>query len=276
MELKTRIKSTLAKALMQGRPELRILYMLARPKQDRSTRNVTAEYTTSWNAFARHLERSRTLDEWLFVEAMDGLPRYYNIDGAMRHQSFNSNAFYLETLSQAIGEHFPKARTITEYGSGLGRNLLFLKRRFPDLTCHGYELCAPGVEIARAAAKKFDLDVSYSRLDIVKGRPEEFVSPPSDIAFTMFALEQLPEANAVALRNILDRVSLGSIHLEPVVEKYPISYRGLLGRVYHHKIDYLRNFDANARAAGLREVLQRTLFTSHNAVVFPSLYVLKK
>ena len=67
----------------------------------------------------------------------------------------------------------------------------------------------------------------------------------------MYSLEQLPVANDRAVRNILSNVNLGSIHLEPVPENYPLTYRGILGRLDHWKADYLRNFERNVVASGL-------------------------
>jgi hypothetical protein len=165
---------------------------------------------------------------------------------------------------------------VTEYGCGIGRNLLFIKQQLPHLKCYGYELCLPGVELARAAANKFGLDVQFSQLDYVNGLDSEYVFPNTDVSFTMYSLEQLPTSNKQAVENILCHTNHGSIHLEPVPENYPSTLRGIIGRIDHWKADYLRNFDKNVSSLDLKEVKAETLNTSHNPLMFPTLYVLKK
>ena len=76
----------------------------------------------------------------------------------------------------------------------------------------------------------------------------------TDVAFTLFSLEQLPETSGRALANISKRTRLGSIHLEPVAENYPMTVRGLMGRLYQWKQDYLRGFDRVAAQSGARAV----------------------
>ena len=95
-------------------------------------------------------------------------------------------------------------------------------------------------------------------------------------AFTMFSLEQLPRNNITAVRNILERVNLGTIHIEPVPENYPWSLRGILGRIEHRKVDYLSGFDAAVRDLGLKDIHVERLTSAHNPLMSPSLYVLRK
>jgi hypothetical protein len=51
----------------------------------------------------------------------------------------------------------------------------------------------------------------------------------------MVSLEEVPRENELAVCNILEHVKLGTIHIEPVSEKYPRSIRDLLGRLDHWK-----------------------------------------
>ncbi len=93
----------------------------------------------------------------------------------------------------------------------------------PQLDVYGYELCPPGVEISRLAAEKFDIPVSYEQLDYLRAPQDRYVFPKTDVAFTMFSIEQLPRDCGVAVGNMLDYVRLGTFHIEPVPENYPIS-----------------------------------------------------
>ncbi len=255
----------------------RMTYITLRRRQlNRETENVVAEYTAGWKSYEAPMQAATNLNDWLWIKDLDDAPAYANVKGRVSFGGFDSGAYYRNAFLAALRRHFPKARSVTEFGCGPGRNLLFLKRELPDLECYGYELCQPGVDVARAAAEKFSYDVKYAQLDYVKDGPEKFVFPETDVAFTMFSLEQLPRTNAVAVRNILDHVRLGTIHIEPVPENYPWSLRGLLGRIEHRKVDYLSGFDDAVRNLGLADVYVERLTSAHNPLMSPSLYVLKK
>jgi hypothetical protein len=252
------------------------LYTLRRPKMDRSKQNVLSEYNAGWRQFEEFLDRADTVEKWLDLDGVDNSVRYCNIDGKLDHGAFNSSAYNQKVLINALRTHFPNARSFTEYGSGVGRNLLFLKQQMPHAECFGYELCAPGVEIGRAAAAKFGLDVKYEQLDFVNDPPEKYAHPVTDVAFTMYALEQIPKASQRAVSNMLQQVRLGSLHIEPVPENYPMTFRGILGKIEHWKADYLSGFDRAVRGMPLSEVVVRPVTSAHNLLMFPSLYVLRK
>lgn len=252
------------------------LFTLRRGQQNRDTMAVLDEYSSGWDQYGKYLRQADTLDDWLRIPGVEDVPAYYNVDGKVSYQPFDSSGYYRANLLDAIRKSFPNARSISEYGCGVGRNLLFLKRELPHLDCYGYELCQPGVDVANAAAEKFEMQVQYAQLDYVKDGAEKFVFPKTDIAFTMFSLEQLPRSSETALKNILDRVQLGSVHIEPVPENYPRTLRGMLGRIEHRKIDYLSGFDAVVRSLNLKSVELTRLTSAHNPLMSPSLYVLRK
>lgn len=251
-------------------------YTMRRGQQTRDKAAVLREYSSGWDQYRAFLQQATTLDEWMTIPGVEATAAFYNVDGRLSYEAFDSAGYNRRGLLQAIRQHFPGARSVTEFGCGVGRNLLFLKRELPELQCFGYELCEPGVEAATAAAAKFGFDVSYSQLDYVNDPEEKYIFPPTDIAFTMFSLEQMPRNNEVALKNLLSRVRMGSIHIEPVPENYPWNVRGVLGRIEHRRVDYLSGFDALVKRLNLRGVTVEKLISSHNPLMFPSLYVLKK
>jgi len=254
----------------------KVSYQLLREsKLERSTSKVQKEYDTAWNVPATNLPKAATLDEWFYMLSDRGIPSLHNVSGKLRNAVFDTG-FYRGLILEQIQKVFPQARSVTEYGCGVGENLLFLKSKMPHLECYGYELSRTGVETARKAAAKFGMAVQYSQLDYVYGGPADFVFPVTDIAFTILSLEQLPDKNLKAIQNIHSRVKMGSLHVEPVCENYPYNFRGIMGRVYISKRDYLRNFDRNARSLGLKKISNKLLLTAHNPLMFPSLYVLEK
>lgn len=249
---------------------------IARRPLTRRSESVIEEYGAAWNSFRQVLASTDSVEAWLNIDGFDRREDWFNVDGALFHGSYNASQFYRSRLKWALDTHFADINSVTEYGAGLGRNLLFLKSLFPHLQCNGYELVGDGVEIARAAAAKFGLDVNYAQLDYLNDPIEKFVFPPSDVAFTVFSLEQLPVGCDIALRNILHRTRFGTIHLEPVPENYPLTPRGLIGRIDHVKAGYLRQFGKAVGRQDLSSEWHERMSTSHNALMFPSLYVLKK
>ena len=247
-----------------------------RGQMSRTTSEVIREYGIGWERYKLFLDEADTLDKWLRIPGVEGVAGYYNIDGRLVYRDFDSSNFYRTLLADAIRRLFPNFKSITEFGCGVGRNLLFLKKEFPHATCFGYELCDSGIAVARRAASKFGVDVTYAQLDYVEDGPNKYVHPATDVAFTMFSLEQIPVKNAQALANIVDRVKMGSIHIEPVPENYPMTLRGVLGRMEHSKVAYLSGFDVTAHSVTSCECLVEGVRSAHNPLMFPSLYVLRK
>jgi hypothetical protein len=119
------------------------------------------------------------------------------------------------------------------------------------------------------------LNINYSQLDYLRDGADKYIFPNTDVSFTMFSLEQLPTGASQALNNILSRTTVGSIHIEPVPENYPISLRGILGRIEHRKVDYLGGFDKAVSDIKNVNVSISTVNSAHNPLMFPSLYILE-
>lgn len=251
-------------------------FALRRPKQRRQKDFVLDEYSEGWTSYANQLDKCSSLDDWLLIKGVEDKPAYCQIEGELKYEAFDSGAFNKRKLLETILEEFPDVKSITEYGCGIGRNLLYIKQHLPHVECYGYELCPPGVDLAKKAAKKFKLDVKYSQLDYVNALEGEYVFPDSEVSFTMYSLEQLPDTNKQAIVNILKHTKLGSVHIEPSPENYPYNLRGIIGRINHWKVNYLKNFDKNVNSLGLKEVKSQTLNTAHNPLMYPTLYVLVK
>ncbi len=242
----------------------------------RGTRDVLTEYGSGWSSYRETLASSDTLEQWLCIENLDEREDWFYVDGELTYRRFNSSNFYRQTLAQTLRSQLATAESITEYGCGIGRNLLYLKKLFPNLRCYGYELTPDGVDIARQAAAKFALDIEYAQLDYVFDPPEKFVFPVTDAAFTMFSLEQLPTGCDIALGNILSHVRYGSIHLEPIPEYYPKTLRGMIARLDHRKAGYLGGFPAAVERQNLKTVSRQRATSAHNPLMFPSVIVLHK
>ncbi len=259
-------------------PTLRVANLFVRPAMQRTGAFVSEGYDHVWGAYEAHLDRCQTVEEWLCIDGFDDAATTHMRDGRLvRRARWDSNRYWHDEIEKTIREHFPRAKSITEYGCGVGRNVIALSRRFPEMKCYGYELVQAGVNVADRAAKKFGLDIEYAQLDYVRDPPAKFIHPESDLALTVFSLEQIPYASGVAVKNMLDHSKMGSIHVEPVPENYPKSYLGVLGRVYSNRVNYLRDFDAIVRSLPNHGVSFRTLPSSHNPLIpTPSVYTIVK
>jgi len=247
-----------------------------RPRLARKTNQVSEEYSMGWESYAPYLNGCKTLEDWLQIKEVEDLTDFYNISGKLTFRSFDSNHYNRELLVETIRREFPNASSITEFGCGIGRNLLYIKKNMPHMECYGYELCMPGVEVARAAAIKFGLKVSYDQLDYVNAIDSSYVYAETDIAFTLYSLEQLPDTNKKGMKNILKHVKLGTLHIEPVPENYPYTIRGFVGRLNHWKANYLRNFEHNLSSLDGIQISRERINTSHSPLMFPTLYIIKK
>jgi hypothetical protein len=249
---------------------------IIRRKMRRKTTNVSDEYSAGWSSYEQYLSKCNSMEEWMEINGLEDQPAYCNLSGKLEYCQFNWRDANLRLLLETLRREFPNARSITEYGCGIGRNLLYLKKHLPEMECYGYELCQPGVEIAQAAAKKWGLSVSYSQLDYVNDEDDKYSHPLTDIAFTMFSLEQLPDTNKQAMENILRHISVASIHIEPVPENYPLTLRGVVGRLDHWKASYLANFERSLSSLAEVSIERTRLDTSHNPLMFPTFYVIRK
>ena len=252
------------------------LFVIRRKKKNRTVVAVTNEYTNTWSALRDKLEKSNTVEEWLYDVNGDN-PRYYNIDGQFIKKIFHSNEFYRHILLQTFEDTYSQATSVAEFGCGVGLNLIYVHMHHPHVKLYGFELCKPGVELGNLAAKKFNLPIQYFQLNYLDWIPSDIPMPDIDVAFTSFSLEQIPDENLKALRNIMSHVNMGTFHLEPVVENYPWTLKGLIARLDHYKVGYLKNFGKNASMmVGKKNSVHTTLYTAHNPLMYPSVYVLKK
>jgi hypothetical protein len=151
-----------------------------------------------------------------------------------------TRAIALTRIEKAVEAYVPSKGVAVEFGSGDGRNLIYLKRRFPDRTFIGLELSAVSVELARQLAAKFDLDVRFYQSNVCEGLPPELTAQSADLVFSCHALEQMPRIFTQAVENMLSVSKKAVVMLEPVLELWPLNRRGFVSRLRCWHIDYLR------------------------------------
>lgn len=262
--------------LVQRSPTLAVAAVVAEGRRARSRDLVRGLYTDEWGSYERWLDRARSLDEWLSIPGIDDVSGAQNVDGRLVWSAFDHRGFIAKTLVDAICREVPDATSFTEYGCGVGRNVLAVKRALPRMAAHGYELTGEGVRVARSAAAKFGVDASFAELDYVSDPSEHYIHPPTDVAFTVYSLHDVPRGASDALAHMFARTNRALVLLEPTPENFPLTYRGLLGRVYARARDYLHDLDAAIAALPAKSVRKQVLATSNNPVLYPTLYVVQK
>lgn len=227
----------------------RAIYRLLRPLNDRNPemvrRNYDLRYQTARQMFRRNkvelndfLFNNGEANEWILIDNKTDLGRIGDI-----YKSFVPN------LDKYLSEYLEvPGNTIVEFGCGNGRNLLYLKSRYPKINFIGLEISEEGVTLAREIAKAYSLDIEYRVGDLTKGKD---LGLKADIAFTVHALEQMPRIFSQTVANMA-KISGGKIILfEPVPDLYPWwSTRGLTARARAIVIDHVRNVLPTLKLSG--------------------------
>ncbi|MFO1257754.1 MAG: class I SAM-dependent methyltransferase [Gammaproteobacteria bacterium] len=247
-----------------------------RGRINRDTEEVKTEYNATWNQFKNILINSESLDKWLSLNGLEDLKHLKNYEGQMCYSSFNVGNYNREMILKSILENFHNVQSITEFGCGVGRNLLYIKSKYPNIECYGYDICKEGISVAKDASEKFGVEVKYAVLDYVNAKDDDYIFPVTDVAFTLYSLEQISSRVETALINILSKVKYGTVHIEPIPENYPRTIRGFIARLDHWKVDYIRGFENRLQTIGDIIFTKKMLGTSHNVLMFPTLYCLKK
>jgi len=170
------------------------------------------------------------------------------IDGVVRDGHLPEARQCLLCRLEQIVASVPAASTIVEFGSGDGRNLLYLKRLFPTHRMVGFELSPVSVDAARAAARRFGLDISFHVANVCEPMTELGKLKDVSLTFSVHALEQMPRIYTAAVRNMVAASRDIVAMLEPVPELMPWTFRGMVSRVRIVALDRLRGLAGEMRS----------------------------
>jgi len=256
---------------------LKLYYFACKFKKIKRTNEVVEnEYTNAWNNWHQPLDKAATLEDFKRINETGKKGLYIKNDKLM--YGFCDDSFYIKTIFSILKKEFSSAKKILEFGSGPGRNLLFLKKKNPKLNLMGFELTKSGVELTKKASKKFKLKIGVRRQNILEMKTRL----KGDVGFSCFALEQinipLDDAKKLIIK-LLGCVKSGLILLEPLEEYYPKSLRGYFARKFHQKIGYCNTFARACEELALEgniiiRIIQLT--SCHNPLLFPTILIIKK
>lgn len=181
----------------------------------------------------------------------------------------DSRAFLIQEIERRVMELVPAGGTVAEFGSGSGRNLLYLKSRLPDREFIGLELSPVSVQLARRLSAQFERPVRFEAANVCEPLPAT-IPTQVDLVFSTHALEMMPRTFIVAIDNMLSIAREHVLFFEPIPELWPSTPRGWASRARAYVMDRLRGFMPELRpraaAAGWMIAEAARLKTSTNPI----------
>jgi len=157
--------------------------------------------------------------------------------GSMRE----SRQFLVGHVERRIRDLVAPGGSVLEFGSGNGRNLLYLKSRLHDRQFAGLELSPISVELARRLSHQFEQPVQFEVGNACSAPPPELPARV-DLVFSCHALEMMPRSFAGAIDNMLCTATRHVVFFEPIPELWPANARGWASHCRAYVMDRLRGF----------------------------------
>lgn len=252
----------------------KMFFASARYRQRRTPATVQANYDRHADAYAERL-KDESFSFERYVYGTGEPPDFFVDDMAVRYGERGiAEKKIAQTLVDNVGRLAEANSTVLECGSGLGRNVLLLKRSHPNLNLMGLELSSQSVALATAAAARFGVEATFQQCDASGKWP----SLPSNISvvYSAHALEMMPRIFKAALENMMNVTQRYVILLEPITEYYPWDLRHAIARYRAYEMDRLRGLGSYVRSRGWKIQLARLLPASANPLNPTVLMVLEK
>jgi len=152
-----------------------------------------------------------------------------------------------EQMASALELSASPEAAVLEFGCAAGRNLFWLKTRYPNLSLHGVDVSAEGLRAGEAMARQFGLDVSFT---VLRDHCLPFPDGAFEMAFTKHCLEQCPSTYPAIIQELWRVTKKRLVFMEPMPELYPWSVRGVGGRLHNFYCDYARGIFSHLRQVG--------------------------
>src|SRR5689334_17038333 len=155
------------------------------------------------------------------------------MDRIYRHQRHIydlTRKYYLLGRDELIAELAPpRGGTVLEIGCGTGRNLLAVRRRYPEARLYGLDISEAMLLTARAHAQ--GQDIAYARADAADFDPQSLFGVVSfDRIFISYALSMIPSWQAVLTLAAGMLAPRGELHVVDFgqQERLPQAFRAAL------------------------------------------------
>ncbi|PIS09861.1 MAG: hypothetical protein COT73_12460 [Bdellovibrio sp. CG10_big_fil_rev_8_21_14_0_10_47_8] len=209
----------------------------------RTVANVRSTYNEERQRLWNRLQ-SLDWDSYVFFPETD--KDFILIDDQVKYGSHReARMLLLERISSVIEPFAARGGVVVELGSGDGRNLLYLKKRFPKMKFVGFELSEISVEFSKDAAKKFSItDVDFYAADASRALPSFLGSDQVVCCYTSFALEMMPRIYRGAVDNMISLQPEVMAFFEPEEALWSHDLRGVTSKIRVRSLDRLRGLYA--------------------------------
>ena len=142
-------------------------------------------------------------------------------------------------------EAYPACTELVELGGGFGANLFALalgEKKWNRLI--GLDISQNAIQAGREIASHFALpqQISFDRIDIIKGSDSTFRHLRGRPVLTYYCLEQLKHDTRIVIENILQAGPSRVIHIEPTFELLHLSsLKDMVTYLYIVRKDYQNN-----------------------------------
>lgn len=139
-------------------------------------------------------------------------------------------------------KYFHDIKTVYEFGSGTGLNLVALSRLFPEMTLYGLDWSMASCKIIDKIAEKYNIKMSGILFDMFS--PDYDLNIASDSAiFTLGTLEQLGNSYENFIQFLLNKSPNICINIETIYELYDQNNLfDYIGTMYLEKRGYLKGY----------------------------------
>lgn len=237
------------------------LRALLLPREHRDTAFVISEYNHDHRD--EYWKPALSLDDFLYGNAQDHA--WVLVDDRMvKSTCAEVRRRLLPKLRDRVARYSKPGDLVVEFGAGTGRNLAYLAHELPDRKYLGLELTPRSVEDARRTLAHFGLAVEMKVADVTHSVE---VASPAAVAFSVLALEQLPDNKSRdALQQMAAVAKNAIVCFEPIRELYPYTLRGITSRLRQYRADYLEGLQQHARGLGFEPTVEARTGLGLNAL----------
>tara|TARA_B100001093_G_C26853641_1_gene1026305 strand:+ start:4102 stop:4947 length:846 start_codon:yes stop_codon:yes gene_type:complete len=150
---------------------------------------------------------------------------FLTTDGKLRYSLLNNKIVFgkanfinfkiIEIIEGIMNDSNPS--NVIELGSGGGKNLLWFASRYKNINFIGLELSPISVDLARAAAKKYNIkNINFQVCDLTKIETYEHLLTETTFVYSHHTLEEMPRIYKLPLRALKNSSVKLIALLEPV------------------------------------------------------------
>jgi len=136
---------------------------------------------------------------------------------------------------------------VVELGSGGGRNIIYLAKKFPEKTFIGIELTKSSVQLSKLCADKFNIsNVEFFEKDLTKPEKYSDLIQTDSLVFSVHCFEEMPGIFKIPLNLLKEKKVTNIFMLEPAyifsLRSHLLSICVFMRIIYHDRLWGLISF----------------------------------